>query len=395
MHLIEQYALSCGVKIDKPFVETCFFPITSKKYITLHANSGMQAKNYDYYNEVIQMIFPYLQKEGIDIIQIGEKDDKKINGCLHYTGLTNLKQTFYIIQNSLLHFGNDSFSTHVASGFDKKIVSLYSILYKECCGPYWGKKENHELFESHRGGHKASFSNQENPKTINMIMPEKIAQSVLKLLDIKNNLNNIKTFHIGKEYHLPSISVIPNHVMPTDFIKGNSINILGDECFDEQNIAQWAYGRMANIFLDQPMKLQYLLAIKSSILRINYIVSSDTDENYIQSLKKNGIPLNLICKNEDEINDLRLKFFDWNITLHQDKTKKDLDNVDKICDNTRYKNSRTIISNGQTYASKAAWIHDVPATENKIIDCPEFWEELNTLKIYNDDNHGTQNKNSI
>ena len=49
MHLVEQYALSCGVKIDKPFIETSYFPIVPKKYITLHASSRIQSKTYDYY----------------------------------------------------------------------------------------------------------------------------------------------------------------------------------------------------------------------------------------------------------------------------------------------------------------------------------------------------------
>ena len=54
MHLIEQYALSCGVKIDKPHIETSFFPVPSEKYITVHASSGMESKNYDYYDDVMK-----------------------------------------------------------------------------------------------------------------------------------------------------------------------------------------------------------------------------------------------------------------------------------------------------------------------------------------------------
>ena len=36
MHLVEQYALSCGVKIDKPAVEVNFFPLPFDKYIIIH-----------------------------------------------------------------------------------------------------------------------------------------------------------------------------------------------------------------------------------------------------------------------------------------------------------------------------------------------------------------------
>lgn len=388
MHLIEQYALSCGVKIDKPHIETCFFPIAEDKYITLHASSGMQSKNYDYYNDVIDIIQPYLKSHDIKIIQIGGKEDKAIHGCEHFHGKTNIKQSAYIIENSLLHFGNDSFSTHVASGFNKKIVCLYSILYKECCGPYWGDKSNQTLIESHRNGLKASFGNQESPKTINLIKPEEIAFAILTLLDIKNEVKSIETIHLGDNYHVPALSVVPNHIMPKSFFQGQPVNIWGHECFDEQNIAKWAYDRKCNIFLDQPMSIKYLNVIRNNINRINYYTSEDTKEEYLRLLEQGGVKFNLLCKDEDKINDLRLKFFDWPITLLKDKTKKDLDTVDKLCDNSRYQNSMKIASEGQIYNSKAAWRHEIEGDHNKVIDCPEFWEELDTLKIYNDKNYG-------
>ena len=383
MHLVEQYALSCGVKIDKPHIETSFFPVPFDKYITIHASSGMESKNYDYYNDVIEMIMPYLAKENIKIVQIGAKDDINLNMCEHFNGTTNLKQTAYIIKNSLLHFGNDSFSAHVASGFNKKIVCLYSILYKECCGPYWGNKDDHILLESHRNGLKPSFSNKESPKTVNLIYPEEIAKSVLSLLGIKNKLNKIETFHIGKDYQSPTLTVIPNHVMPQNFLKGQPANIWGHEFFDEQNIVQWAYNRKCNIFLDKPMSVKYLNLIRKNINQINFFVSKDTDPEYFTALERGGVKFKLICEKKENLNDLKIQFFDWDINYITKTTKKDLDNIDKLCDNTRYQSKLKIISNSKIYNSKAAWIHNIE-NSNTVIDCPEFWEQLNSYKLYNE-----------
>lgn len=383
MHLVEQYALSCGVKIDKPHIETSFFPIPFEKYITVHASSGMESKNYDYYNDVIELIYPYLQKENINIIQIGAKDDRKLLKCEHMNGSTTIRQTAYIIENSLLHFGNDSFSTHVASGFDKKIVCLYSILYKECCGPYWGNKDNHVLLESHRNGLKPSFSNKEKPKTVNLIMPEEIACGILNLLKIPHNLDKIETIHIGKEYHEPSLSVVPNHIMPPDFMPGHPVNIWAHEFFDEQNIVQWAYNRKCNIFLNQIISVKYLNVIRKNIHQINYFIQEDTDPKYFKVLERGGIKFKLLCEDEDKLNYFRLKFFDWNIFHHKKTTKKDLDNINKVCDNTRYKSLIKIMSNAKIYNSKAAWKRD-EQNSNTIIDCPEFWEQLNSLTLYNE-----------
>lgn len=383
MHLIEQYALSCGVKIDKPFIETSFFPSPFNKYITIHASSGMDSKNYDYYNDVIEMILPFLQKEDIHLVQIGGKDDMKLNHCEHLNGATTIRQTAYIIEKSLLHFGNDSFSTHVASGFNKKIVSLYSILYKECCGPYWGDKKNHILLESHRKGLKPSFSNKELPKMVNLIKPEEIARGVLDLLDIPHNLNNIETIHIGSEYHLPSLSVVPNHVMPATFAQGQPVNIWGHEFFDESNIVEWAYNRKCNIFLNQPMSVKYLDVIRRNINQINYFVDKNTDPTYFKTLERGGVKFKLLCENEKDLNELRLHFFDWEIHAHKKTTKKDLDNIDKVCDNTRYKSQIKVISNAKIYNSKAAWKEN-QQNSYTIIDTPEFWEQIKSFKLYNE-----------
>ena len=77
MHLLERYALSCSVKIDKPAIEEQFYPLTQDRFIVLHASSGMQSKNYDYYNEVVDLIKPYLDRENIKILQIGSEDDQE------------------------------------------------------------------------------------------------------------------------------------------------------------------------------------------------------------------------------------------------------------------------------------------------------------------------------
>jgi hypothetical protein len=135
--------------------------------------------------------------------------------------------------------------------------------------------------------------------------------------------------------------------------------------------------------------VQGLKRIRQNINQINYEVSMDTDKQYLRALGELGIATRIFCRHEDIINDVRLKLFDWNIDLIKRKTKKDLDNADKICDNTYYKNSRIILSGGQKYYSKAAWQRGLQGTEDaKVIDCPEFWEELDSVKLYNRKQNG-------
>jgi hypothetical protein len=54
-HLLETYSLQTGAKISKPFIIKNFYPVP-EKYITIHNSSGMGAKNYDYFQDVIDEI---------------------------------------------------------------------------------------------------------------------------------------------------------------------------------------------------------------------------------------------------------------------------------------------------------------------------------------------------
>jgi len=386
MHLIEQYALSCGVKIDKPYIDLAYFPIDQKKYITLHASNRIQSKTYDFYKDAIELMLPYLKEENISIIQIGEIGEEKFDACVSLLGRTNIRQASYVIKNSLLHLSTDSFSTHVASGFNKKIVSLYSTSYKECCGPYWGDKDKQILIEPNRENRRASFSDNEYPKSINEIMPEVIAKSVIDLLGINNDLEKVNTLHVGKLYHGQSLAVIPNQPPPKLFAQNQPINLWAHEHFDEENIIKWSIGRKVNIFTKQTINIKYLSTIKENIHQINFFLndSNDNCEDFFSEIKKLGIRLKLICENPDIIKSVRLKFFDWDVHLLEKTTKKDLDNADKLCNNSRYKSSQLVCSNQKLYASKAAWKNKLEGNHNKIIDCPEFWEELANIKIYND-----------
>ena len=194
MHILEQYAVNCGAKISKPQIIPQYFPIPFKeKYICLNAGSGMESKNYDYYNEVVEFLSPFLEKENIKIIQVGAEKEKLINNCYSALGCSK-RQTAFIIKNSELYFGSDTMSLHFASFFQKKIVCLSTVIFKENIYPYWSKKEDYTIIESHRNGNKPSFSNEENPKTINFIKPEQVVKEILKFLQIKNDFN-FKSIH--------------------------------------------------------------------------------------------------------------------------------------------------------------------------------------------------------
>ena len=232
MHLLTRYGLSTGVKIGKPFILNKFFPIADFQYITFHPFSKYQSKCYDYWQDVLDIIFPYLNKKNIKIIQIGAKGEQLLRGIYNTVGQTSIPQCSYIISHALLHLGADSFATHIASGSNKKIVAIYSNNFANAVRPYWTKNEDCVLIEPDRKESKPSFSAEEHPKSINSIKPEDIAKGVLKLLEIELDYPYL-TFNFGANYHNKFIENIPNQVINPSGFGIDSIVIRMDFYFDE------------------------------------------------------------------------------------------------------------------------------------------------------------------
>ncbi|HIL27393.1 MAG TPA: hypothetical protein EYG21_08455, partial [Nitrospinaceae bacterium] len=210
MHLVEQYALACGTKISEPYIYEKYFPLPFDKYITFSPFSK-PSKNYDYWKEVMGMVAGDLQKMGIKIVQLGSKGDAEVEGCYNLCGKTSINQAAYLIKRGLIHMGADTFATHIASHFGKKILSLYSHSPTQNCGPFWSKSSDVVLLESDRQGKKPSFAMEEKPKTINTIGPEEIACSIFKLLGIQTKTKN-RTVKIGSKWNLEFLEVVPTDV---------------------------------------------------------------------------------------------------------------------------------------------------------------------------------------
>ena len=196
MHLIETYALNCGLKIDKPYIYEKYCPIPFDDYISFQPCSKYESKSYDLWQEVINQIAPKLIEKNIHIVQIGGKDEKPLENCYHLQGKTNINQAAYIIKRSIMHFGADSFGIHVASNYDKPIVALYSNSRPENAGPYFNSNGKIKIFEIDKKDRKPSYSAQESPKTINEIDPIQVANSILSILNLDLVCNTIFSFCI-------------------------------------------------------------------------------------------------------------------------------------------------------------------------------------------------------
>jgi len=298
-HLVETYALNCGLKIDKPFLLEKYFPIEFDKYITFHPFSKYESKSYDYWQEVIDFIHPELQKNGIEILQIGAKDDRRFKKCNHSQGLTSLQQTAYLINHSILHLGADSFATHVASGYGKKIVSLYSNTYANIARPYWTSEEDCVLFEPDREKLKPSYSAVEMPKSINQINPEDIANAVTKLLNI-NYKCPYKTLFKGENYNNQSIQLYPDCIINVENPESQVVIVRMDYEFNEDVLANQLTKTNCIIITDKPIPRAIIDAFCKKIPEVMYLINDNYSIDFVKYLQSKNVKVNLLTKESDE-----------------------------------------------------------------------------------------------
>ena len=383
MHVAEHYALHCGAQLATPHVPLSFYPVPYERYVCICTQAEVPSKKYDFFHAVLEHLTPYLEDQGLPVVHISDPNDPPLPSALNFGQLTR-KQNNYIASQSTLLISNDCYHSHAASTLNTPVVSLFGPLYKETSKPLWAPPDEAIFLESHRNGHKPSFKGDEgNKKSINLIYPEEVARSALKLLKIEHTLSKTQTLHMGEYYQTPVVEVIPSKE-PTDNIhEGGAINLRLDLSFTPEYIAKWAFNRKLNILTDQPIKRKDLDLVKPHILQVMLEISEDFTQDYIKELSAGGYNLYLFSKDEDKIKDLRFKFIDWDIHLNPPPQKKELDNHEEICDNTYFQSSKTVTHNNKHYPSIAHWKQGIESSdEQKIIDSPEFWEDSNHFRIY-------------
>jgi hypothetical protein len=380
MRLLDTYATNTGSKIDKPFIYTKYFPLPQQEYITIQSQTPYDSRNYSHWQEVINLLQPFLSKANICIVQVGTKDEKQLGGVINLLGQTNINQLAYIVQNSKLHFGADSLCVHLASSFDIPIVSLYSISNPSVAGPHFGNKDKHILLKGYEriGNKKPSYSQVESPKSIDTIKPEEIAEGVLKLLNIEFP-KMPETVFIGQDFNLKSFEIIPDQVLDLSSIQVENPIIRLDYSFNEESLASILSQRKSIIFTNKPIKKDIIEKHKQNISQLIYIIDEDNSVNFVKLLKSNSINYVLLSFLPEEIlNKFKIDYMDYNLIVNKTHKTKEETKISNI-DNLYYNSSRTLYSSKGKSVSRYDWLN---GTGNKVVDDIEFWKEADNFYIF-------------
>lgn len=383
MHFTEAMSLFSGLKSKKPFIEECFFPVIAEKYITI-STENHQSKQWDHFQEYIDLIMPILNKHNIHIVEVG-RNDVKLKSITILKTVTNENHWSFIVKNSLLHIGPESFISSLASYHNTPSITLFSNTSAEYSSPDWIASECEKIFiNSLRDGVKPSFSPQELNKSINQISAEEVASKTLNFLNIGNDFDKYDVIYTGQAFHGKIIEIIPDFAPDNDFFPRSLINIRLDYHFNLDHILNFASIRKIAIISSKEIDEDILSQVKPNLENLFFKVNESSDVNYFEDLKRKGYLINLVLNHGADPSETRFNFFDWNVIDDNKISKKDLDSLGKICDTTRYKSSKTIFSKDGQFSSKSSYDQKINSHKDEmILDDAAFWNESDRYKLYN------------
>lgn len=401
MKLAELYSLSTGLKLgDQELVER-FYPLPFERYVTLQGGSGMLAKNYPFYTDVVKLLRPALEAAEIKIVQLGGKDDHQVLGVHSLTGKTDIHQSSYILRNSLCHFGNDSWLSHRGGALNVPLVILFGPTTPQNHGPLRSNPKS-VFIESHRFGRRAAFASQENPPTIALIPPEQVANAVLTILGLPTVTD--QTICIGDAYNVSAVEMVPTAVINPQIQVPNSLIIRMDLAKDwplaERALAENLQLRKCAVITDREINPQILAQFKPNLTGLRVIVDR-VSAGWIKAIKRTGVPIAFVSheKDERELRDLRMALYDACLFDHfVAPTKADLQkgvntylnkelDIAPIIPRLRFKTNKFLLADNQVYLSEAHWKagKNTPSSDQNagdVIDDPAFWIDIAHYHLY-------------
>ena len=405
MHLIEQYSLASGVKIDKPLVSLEFFPIPFEKYIVFHAGSAAQPRRYDYFNEVLFPIKPELYKRGIGVVQIGGDKEELLDGAFDARG-SRKKQMQFIIKNSLLVVCNDTCSAHFASGTQTPSVVLFGNSKPQNSKPYWSSESICSILQPDYEKKECSYQLQEEEKRINEILPEEVTNEICKKLGLE--LTEYKTVHIGSEYNDLSADLIPNFQLNPSRVVDNfsHITILLDECdlkeLDFVNLMFWCSNFKIKIktkgkFSEEKANIirTILSYCKYPLLNLDHEIQKGFSLSDLDNIKSLNVEHSLKTKLKGEdLDNIQLDFFEESVDEIEPIPQKLITKEPLFI-----RSKKAFIADGRIYLTK--WHRnakiDVEMNEDgyyPINGLDESWDDIEGLIIKKKNGNEKNNKKS-
>jgi hypothetical protein len=372
-HIAEVYAKELGVRVGKPEITKHFIPGLPDNFITIKTSNLVGQSHYRYWDIVVSLLAPFLQKEKISIVQIGNPKDFILNNINARFLSTTEKQKNYILSKSKCHIGHDDICSQISSVYDIPSTVIYGNIYSKNTEPIFNVENNSDSLSVDFSKTKPSFNH--NVDRCNEIKPERIAQSVLKNLKINEKIK-FKTIRAGNNYANAFLEAVPNF-FPSDVIKGQNCVVRGDIHFDINNIARFCQLCSVTLHINDTFDFGFLRHLKNlkEIVFIYEDKYKDIDlNNFFSFIKNNKINLTIVSDSKEDISDIRLKYFDYTV-LERAKEKEKIKNC-------KFLSKKTFVNKDGQFLSESS-ANRLDKTNAFVYDDISS-KELENLYLYDD-----------
>jgi len=386
MNLTEKMALDCGVKVSQPYLDRYFLPVGNDNFIIIDTRCKNATGEYDYFNDVFELIKSYLKRLNIEVFQIATEKNLKL-ACDKCFITINKKQENYLISKAKLLVSNENYSLHIASVFNTKSIGLYSLYNSNNTRPIWNKNSQ-IILESDRDGNLPSYGQlKESPKTINFISPYVIAKNILNSLGISNDLERFELVHLGKSFNQKIVEIVPDFMSDANFMKDKSINLRLDYVtnLNSSVFNYWVSNRKINIITDKDININMIAPYRNNILLITVMLSANISEKFLKQCKTIGLKLKIFCDDKDKLEEYRFKFLNWEVN-EDFENEGVLNKLSNLSEKSKFISSKLLISKGKQFSCKANYLSNkhLDNHEEYVILSKEFEQEIEFFKIYNE-----------
>lgn len=340
--MLKKVLQHCDVEdfFEKEFFPCNYFPVP-QRYIVYQTGSEKKSQIYDYSPEVVALIQDILNSNKIDLIQVGDLDDKPVPSSIDLRGKLSIRQLAYVIKNCEVCITSNRLAVKLCRIFKKKAIFI---------GSNFPNTKVFDVFpglvyiEPKYSTPRLSYKEEEEKKTINSIKPEVISVEILNQLGIDVQ-SKFKTLFIGEKYGPQIFDLIPDGPIP-DVIKDKPLHIRLDILFEPKAVELLSAHTKLFISTNKPFDL---CGVNSkNIKSLSYFCDKNPDIDFVKDCFMKNISLYVICENKENLNDARFKLLGL-CEVYRKISQKPFDFSDS-CD-IFFKSSRYYVGKGKIYQS--------------------------------------------
>jgi len=355
MNLLKSFEATSLVKATSGYLYEKFYPLAFQKYIIINTDNEDQNSNYLFWNRVVQLITPYLEKQEINIVEFAES--KKFNfDHLIIDKTVSLAEKTYLIKKAKFFCGSSKFYSLIASEYNvDQCVLRYDYEIDNLLA------EKNQIIESREK--RKGFLNPVG-NNINNIRPEEIAEVIIKRVCGEIEFKCDKTLSIGKVFSIPSIDLIPDCNFKISNSKTpNETIIRMDYFFSEENLVAQLNHYPCSIVTNKPINKDILNSVKKRIKKLYFKVEQNSDASFLDDLDSLNINYDIITNlKEKELEKEKIKYLDYKkINKLNLVDLSFINDIDKS--KVYFRTNKILIKSGNTYGSRWHLKNNLPTKE--------------------------------